>query len=276
MANNVNGPLYFERLGRSGIPIAFIHPNPMDQSCWIYQMAHFSSWYRCIGIDIPGYGRSPTGEVGMTVADMADACWEAIDEAVGSEPAILVGCSTGSRIAPWMFHRQPERTLALVLSGTGHSTLKDFIARDIHGYAEKGPEYRREYTYRDLSPEFGETEMAEYFANLFCERNEWVDVNTIIEQFLALGRLDPPGFHAAITAPTMILTGSKDGAHERAFALRERIPNCELYTLEGAGHACMMEKPWEFDREMRRFLAKHGLFTGTAPSLGVAAEAAVA
>ena len=59
MAEHIEGPLYYERMGRSGPVMAFVHPNPMDQSCWIYQMAHLSTWFRCIGIDIPGYGRSP-------------------------------------------------------------------------------------------------------------------------------------------------------------------------------------------------------------------------
>jgi pimeloyl-ACP methyl ester carboxylesterase len=59
MAQHIEGPLYYERMGRSGPVIAFVHPNPMNQSCWIFQMAHLSTWYRCIAIDIPGYGRSP-------------------------------------------------------------------------------------------------------------------------------------------------------------------------------------------------------------------------
>ena len=48
MANNIDGPLYYERMGRSGPLMAFVHPNPMDQSCWIFQMAQLSTWYRCM------------------------------------------------------------------------------------------------------------------------------------------------------------------------------------------------------------------------------------
>ena len=73
MAHHVDGPLYYERMGRTGPVIAFIHPNPMDQSCWIYQMARFSTWFRCVAIDIPGYGRSPTGTAQMSRFDMAQA-----------------------------------------------------------------------------------------------------------------------------------------------------------------------------------------------------------
>ena len=110
MAPHINGPLYYERLGREGPVMAFVHPNPMDQSCWLYQMARFSTWYRCIAIDIPGYGRSPKATAGLTVRDMAQACWEAIDDAFGAaaaERAILVGCSVGSIILPHMFHHWP-------------------------------------------------------------------------------------------------------------------------------------------------------------------------
>ena len=81
MAQHIEGPLYYERMGRTGPVIAFVHPNPMDQSCWIFQMAHLSTWYRCIAIDIPGYGRSPKATRGLTMDDMAQACWEAVDEA---------------------------------------------------------------------------------------------------------------------------------------------------------------------------------------------------
>jgi len=53
MASNIDGPLYYERMGRTGPVMAFVHPNPMDQSCWIFQMAQMSTWFRCIAIDVP-------------------------------------------------------------------------------------------------------------------------------------------------------------------------------------------------------------------------------
>ena len=127
MAEHIKGPLYFERMGRKGPVIAFVHPNPMDQSCWLYQMGHFSSWYRCVGIDIPGYGRSPTADKALTMGDMAQGCWEAVDEAVGKgEDTILVGCSVGSAIAPYMYHQRPDNTVAMILSGTGYNPGKPF------------------------------------------------------------------------------------------------------------------------------------------------------
>jgi pimeloyl-ACP methyl ester carboxylesterase len=260
MAQHIHGPLYYERMGRSGPVIAFIHPNPMDQSCWIFQMAHFSTWYRCIAIDIPGYGRSPKADAGLTMADMAQACWEAIDDVAPGEKAIVVGCSVGSSIAPHMYHLRPDKTAALVLAGTGYNPGKEFTKKRIENYGANGIGYRWEYTFEDLSAAFRTTPLAHFFANLFAERNDQADVQTIVHQFKALAEPYPEGHHEGIGCPTIILTGSEDGSHQRAFALKERIPGCRLRVLPGAGHACQLEQPWLFDRFMIEFLASHGLF----------------
>jgi len=262
MAQHIEGPLYYEKMGRTGPVIAFVHPNPMDQSCWIFQMAHLSTWYRCIAIDIPGYGRSPKAEAGLTVADMAQACWEAIDDAFPGETAILVGCSVGSSVLPFMYHHRPEKTAALILSGTGYNPGKEYTKRRIAAYAARGIDYRWDYTFEDLSPAFRATPLAHFFADLFAARNATADVETIIRQFEALARPEPEGHFERIACPSLILTGSEDGAHQSAFALQARIPGCALRVLPGAGHACQIEQPWLFDRFMIEFLKKNGLFPG--------------
>jgi pimeloyl-ACP methyl ester carboxylesterase len=260
MAQHVDGPLYYERMGRTGPAMAFIHPNPMDQSCWIFQLAHFSTWYRCIAIDIPGYGRSPKASTGLSKDDMAEACWEAIDDAFRGERVILIGCSVGSILIPYLYHQRPEKTAAMILSGTGYNPGKEFAQRRIEAYRANGIGHRWDYTFEDLSAAFRATPLAHYFADLFTERNRSADLETIIRQFEALRQPEPTGHFERIAAPTVILTGSEDGAHPSAFVLKDRIPGCELRTLPGAGHACHMEQPWLFDRFMIDFLKRHGLF----------------
>jgi pimeloyl-ACP methyl ester carboxylesterase len=262
VAKHIDGPLYYERMGRQGPVMAFVHPNPMDQSCWIFQMAHLSTWYRCIAIDIPGYGRSPKATAGLTTADMAEACWEAIDDAYPGETAILVGCSVGSIITPFMYHHRPKKTAALVLSGTGYNPGKEFTKRRINSYTTNGIDFRWQYALEDLSPAFRATPMAHFFADLFTERNGTADLQTIIRQFEALAQPEPAGHLEGIACPTVILTGTEDAIHSTAFALKALIPKCELKVLPGAGHACNIEQPWLFDRLMIEFLTRHGLHPG--------------
>ena len=89
MPNRIDGPLYYEIMGKSGPVMAFVHPNPMDQSCWIFQMAQMSTWYRCIAIDLPGYGKSPKARTGLTMQDhRRRPAGEAIDDAYPGERAV--------------------------------------------------------------------------------------------------------------------------------------------------------------------------------------------
>jgi pimeloyl-ACP methyl ester carboxylesterase len=258
MAEHINGPLYYEQLGKRGRPMVFVHPNPMDNTCWLYQMAHFSTWFRTIGIDIPGYGRSPTATPGLTMQDVAQACWEVVDE-VTDEPCILVGLSVGVTIVQHMANQRPEQTLAVIVTGGGYREVKDFTVKRIKQYSEQGVAFRYQHTFEDYSPAFRDTDYARYFAQIFTERNQWADAPTIVEQFRALGQPDPDWLHTGIKAPMLIITGSEDNSHESAFALQERVPGCELVTMEGAGHACNMERPWEWDAHALAFLRKYEL-----------------
>lgn len=248
-------------MGRDGPVMAFLHPNPMDQSCWIYQMAQMSTWFRCIAIDFPGYGRSPKAQPGLVFQDLAVAFWEAIDREFPGERAILVGCSMGSALAPHMHYMNRERVAAMILSGTGHNPGKEFTLKRIKAYSERGIAYRWDYTFEDFSPAFRAAPLAAFFADMFAERNDMGDVETLIRQFQAYKDVkEAEDLHSSIHCPTIILTGSEDGTHPSSFALQARIPGCEMKILHGAGHACQIEQPWAFNRHMIDFLRRHQLF----------------
>ena len=111
-----------------------------------------------------------------------------------------------------------------------------------------------------ISPAFRQTSLATYFADMFAERNSHADLDTIIRQFEALRAPEAADHFSSIKCPTTILSGSEDGTHQAAFALKELIPDCEMKILHGAGHACQIEQPWLFDRYMIDFLKSHNLF----------------
>jgi pimeloyl-ACP methyl ester carboxylesterase len=264
VADKITGPLHWEQQGKSGRPMILIHPNPFDHSSWLYQMAHFSTWFRTIAIDLPGYGRSPTARPGVT---MAQACWEAADE-ITDEPAILAGVSMGANVVLHMAHQRPASALALIVSGTAyHQGPKAFALDRGRRYSEQGIAFRREYAFEDFSAAFGAAPLGKHLVELFIERNDRVDVATIVELFRAISHPDPSWLHDP-AAPTLIVAGSEDPAYRGAVALQARISGSELQTIQGAGHACNIEQPWAWDRFALDFLTKHGLMDRTAPLTG--------
>jgi pimeloyl-ACP methyl ester carboxylesterase len=255
----IDGDLYYEVMGPADAPpMLFIHPNPMDGSSWLFQLAHFSTWFRCLAVDLPGYGRSPRSRPGLTIGDLADACWDAVD-AESTGPAVIVGCSIGSYIAQYMYHRHPDRTRAIVLCGAGWRPTKAFPARRIAEYREHGLIHRYGYTLQDFAPAFRTGPLAHWFAQMFTERNHVGDLDSVIRNFEAIAPPDPDWLQHQLEAPVLILSGSEDPTGEAAPALLTRLPDAELITLEGAGHACYIEQPWRFDAEMSAFLRRRNV-----------------
>ena len=221
--------------------MVFVHPNPMDNAAWMYQLAHLSTWYRCVAVDLPGYGRSPRVRPGVSLFDLAEACWDAA-EAEGKDPGGIGGLLGRRQRRPAYAaplsraHRRRRR----VRSRLRHR--KPHLQRHVDAYRHDGVEYRNAYALQDFSPAFRATPLAEWMAGLWTERNDAADVPSILAMFVALIQGDPPWF-ADVQAPVLILTGSEDAAHQRAFALRDVLPDAELVTLAGAGHAYQLEQP---------------------------------
>lgn len=133
MAPHVPGPLYCEQQGRTGLPMVFLHSTPDDHRLWMSQTAHFSTWYRCIAVDLAGYGRSPAPQEGVSMADQAAAVWELVDR-ISDGPVIVQGNSMGSEVAMHMADQRPERMPCMILSGCGY--LPDIREIQLNGKEE--------------------------------------------------------------------------------------------------------------------------------------------
>ena len=258
MAEHIAGPLYWEELGKDGLPMVFAHASPDDRRFWIYQTAHFSAWFRTIAVDLPGFGHSPEALPGMTMDDAARACWEVVD-GVTPDRAILLGSSLGAEVVLQMVSLRPERVLAVILSSNGYIPGREFAARWIKAYSEGGLATRREQLTGHFSPEARETAFVQYYIDMITETNR-ADASSIVETYRTLVQAPPDELYRSIKAPTLIITATGDRNHPAARALQGMIPGSELGIIEGAGHHCNLEQPWRFDELAMEFLAGHGLF----------------
>lgn len=262
MSRHIEGPLHAQRSGIEGPVMLFVHPNPYDHSAWMYQLTHFATWYRCVGVDLPGFGRSPKAHPGLTLDDLADACWDAVDAVDGQGQAILVGCSIGSPIVARMQRRQPDRTAAVVISGTGAWETTDYQAmlrNLIETYESEGVDYRKRFAHHDLSAVFRATPLGQYIVDQLLSRDPYVDIPSVQLELESLISENTQDFYSSIECPRIILTGTEDGSHDRAVELWKKTRGFEIGLLPGAGHACQLEQPWLFDQLLIEFLDRHGL-----------------
>ena len=230
MAQRIPGPLYYEEIGATGMPMIFLHSTPDDHRLWMYQTAHFSSDYRCLAVDCAGYGRSPAVQQGVTIDDHADACWEVVDRTTKGG-AIIHGNSFGSEIAMRMAQRRPERVPALILSGCGYVPTSEIFRSWAERYRSEGLTLRHAQVIDHFAPEGQRSKLLLHYADMVCALNNEGTLASIVANNEALALRPDPSFYDGITAPTIIIIGD-------------------------------LEAPAAYDAHCIRFLRKHGLYHG--------------
>ena len=104
---------YFDE-GKGEEVILFIHGLGSYAPAWKKNMEALKNGYRCIAIDLPGYGKSSKGKYEASMSYYATVVKELLD-ALGIEKATLAGHSMGGQIAITAALAYPELVERLVL-----------------------------------------------------------------------------------------------------------------------------------------------------------------
>src|SRR4051812_18407435 len=148
--------IWYEVTGQ-GPALVLIHANPFDHDLWLYQTAHFSTWFRVIAIDIRGYGRSQKVTAPFTLKDMCNDALSVMDE-LGIDRAVLMGCSVGSGTAILLGLDHPDRFDAIILVG-GNSGSSERYMRRVEGYRADLGKYHIEHMQDLVAPAFIESRL---------------------------------------------------------------------------------------------------------------------
>jgi pimeloyl-ACP methyl ester carboxylesterase len=258
VANHIPGPLHYESQGKHGPLMLFMHGNPYDHRLWMYQTAHFSTWFRTVAVDLPAYGRSPAGQPGLTIGDMADACWEALDS-VAREPVILVGNSVGASISIEMAGKRPAQARAMILTGCAYMPNRDFARMGGGAWDKLGIGARRESMLRFVSPGRRGDPLTEHLLQMFLADNERIDAKAVREIFHALEQPEPEAVYDGLNLPCIVIAGTEDPSYPGAQALQKRIRGAELTRIEGGSHVSNLDYPAEWNRAALDFLKRRDL-----------------
>ena len=249
--------IYYEVSGE-GLPFVIVHANPFDHNLWMYQIAHFSTYFKVIAIDIRGYGRSDKPSTPFTLADMADDVLGVCrDQAV--KEAILGGVSVGSGMALLLGLEHPEMFRALILVG-GSSGPGGAIDERIHGYTEVGIErYHIQHLKELVAPDFSETKLGRYLLNTYVERDPWLSGESIGQIFRARRGTDMTPRLGSMKVPTLVINGEYDNSLKAGRRTASLIPGAVHKILPKTAHACCIEDPAGFDEFVIEFLRANRL-----------------
>lgn len=257
--------VYVEDLNpRSEKVILFLHGWPANHKMFEYQLNQLpQQGYRCIGMDVRGFGKSDKPFEGYDYNRLADDV-RAVVEALQLRNITLVGHSTGGSIAVrYMARHGGYGVSKLVLLATAAPSLiersyfpyglkREAVLEIIKGTFTDRPkmleDFGKKFFYQSTSEPF-----SSWFFHLGLEAASWSTAsvaNTWLNEeqlFYDLG---------TIRVPTLILHGIHDQVclFPLAYAQKQSIPNSRLIPFDHSGHGLFWEEREKVNREIVAFV----------------------
>ena len=253
--------IHYETAG-SGPPLVMLHALPFDHNLWLYQVARFSQRFTTIALDLRGWGRSAKPVSPFSLRDMSDDVLGVMSDLDVREPAHLLGCSIGSKIALMLACDHPDRFGAAILVG-GNSGPQNFAHR-IAAYREHAAagtlrEFHLSHLRHGVTQVWADSPIGRYLLQGFAERGEGLDEESIAQVFRALEMSDLTPRLVDCRVPMLIVNGEHDNARQGGERTASMLKRAEHKVLPGTGHCCFLEDPAGFDELMQSFLARLGL-----------------
>ena len=255
IAETERGRISFREAG-SGPTLVLLHGMNGSSKSWVYQLRAFSTVYRVIAWDAPGYGKSDP------VAPDADAYAAQVESLLNFlkvDRAAVVAHSMGGVVAERFCARHPGRASSLVLSGThwGNAAPPE---------APLAAKYERRLQELEMlsAKEYGEAR-AQKMMPASSSREAFDQIAQIASEATRAGLLgagqmvekaDNRPFLPSLKLPVLIITGDSDTVvvPERSQAMLDFLSDARSVSIPGVGHAAYVEAPEKFNRIVEQFL----------------------
>jgi len=252
-----NGVKTYYEVSGEGYPLVLMHANPFDRRMFVYQAAHFSTYFKVINIDLRGYGYSDKPAVPVTMSDLCEDV-VAVCRQEGAREAIFAGVSVGGVMGLQLGLDHPELFKALIVVGCSSQPGDRYQSR-IDGYMKQGvAQFHIQHLHDLVSKEFAQSKRGEYLLGMHTEMDSRLSAPAIAEIFHALQNRDLTARLPELKMPVLIMNGEFDNALKRSREMSAKIAGAEHRVIAGAGHACCLEDPATFDELVLGFLRKHG------------------
>jgi pimeloyl-ACP methyl ester carboxylesterase len=240
----------------SGEPVILIHGLGGTANVFQPQVNVLSRLFKCVRVDLPGSGRTPTPKSPASLITLADAIAETMRKEDGSKWHVI-GHSLGTIVCQHLAVRHGDLVRSLSLLGPIHAPPD--TART--ALKERAAKARAEgmVAIADTIVQAGTSAYT---------KAAKPEVAALVREILM--RQDPEGYAqtcealaaaeaadvAKISVPTLLLTGDEDGTAppHAAKTLSDRIHNSTVRILDRCGHWTTFEQPVEVSNALLNFL----------------------
>lgn len=222
-----------------------------------------ASELRVITFDCRGMGASERRDEPFTIQDETDDMAAVLD-AAGAGQAIVYGRSRGGMLAQEFALRFPERTRALVLSGTSHrgpSAVGSTSA--VNRAMNFAPDMTREEIFAGqneamAAPGWKERDPGAFAALLATDLEAPPRRFAVVRQQESIANWTSDGRLGAISCPALVICGADDGMvpPENSRQIAAGIPRARIEIIPQCGHLPMLEKPEVVAALVRQFAAR--------------------
>lgn len=267
-----HGTLNYHEVG-SGPCLLMIHGSGPGVTGWANfsgNLGWFSRRFRCLVVDLPGYGGSQPLE-GDPIAGAVTACVEFLD-VLNVPTAHLIGNSLGGMVGSHIAAGHPERVKSLTcIGGIGLNLFAPFPAEGVNlltAFAEEPSRERLEAWLRSMvhdqsliTPELVDARWEQAMEPNTLAATRQIYSRQGIGQITAMREQYPTRaieHLASIQAPTLLTWGRDDRVTPLDAALlpMRLIPLCELHTFPRCGHWAMIECKQAFETLVMSFLCR--------------------
>ena len=249
--------LYYEDTGGSGPAIVFSHGLLMDHEMFAPQVDALRDRWRCIVWDERGHGRTAGDTLEpFSYYDSADDL-AALLRQLGVERAVLAGMSQGGYLSLRCALRHPQRVRALILIDTQAQT-EDPAKTPV--YQQMLEVWAQQGLPQPIADTIAQLILGPGWPGTPAWQDKWRawQAHNLMGSFQALiDRDDICGQIGHITVPALVVHGTDDAAIslDRAQDLARRLPQAELVTVPGAGHAANLTHAEPVNAAIERFLS---------------------
>lgn len=215
-------------------------------SNWNDVIMHFESAYDVHVLLLPIYENRKGDGLENMVKFLEDYI-----ESAGLNDLILVGNSLGGHVAIIYTHRHPEKVNRLILTGSSglyeNTGVGAFVKRGNKAYIRE----RVAYTFFD--PAVATDRLVE---EVFHILSDYEKCFAILKMAKSAQRNYVAGILPQIQTSILLIWGENDNItpKEVATEFKRLMPEACLYFLANCGHAPMMERPEEFNKQVELFL----------------------